>query len=171
MAKYTSAESVKLLRRLTEERDSLLQMESKVSTFRAAVGEDAESLRPEYSFGDTRKAVDDLTRQILRVKHAINIFNTTTEVGDTGMTIDEVLVYLPYLSNLKKRLSGMAERLPKERIDEPFGRSSNIIDYRLVNYDLSEAKKKFETVSEELSSLQTALDLVNSTETMEIEIG
>lgn len=78
MAKYTSAEAAKLLRRLTEERDSLLQMEGKVSTFRAAVGEDAESLRPKYSFSDTRANVRDFTEQIIRVKHAINVFNTTT---------------------------------------------------------------------------------------------
>ena len=45
-----------------------------------------------------------------------------------------------------------------------------MIDYCYANYDIAAAKADYERVSEELATIQTALDLVNSTATMEIEL-
>ena len=44
--KYTSAEANKLLRQLNEQKERLLNIESRSSTFIAAVGEDIEDVRP-----------------------------------------------------------------------------------------------------------------------------
>ena len=48
--KYTSAEAGKLLKKLNDERASILLREENGKEFLAAVGEDIESVRPEYNF-------------------------------------------------------------------------------------------------------------------------
>ena len=50
------------------------------------------------------------------------------------------------------------------------GFGSQIIDYRYANYDIEAVKADYQRVSDELAKAQTALDLVNTTMTMEIEI-
>ena len=70
--RYTSSEANKLLRRLTEERDALLVKELKSSTFLAAMGEDVDSVRPDYDYAQTQKELEELDRKIRMVKHAIN---------------------------------------------------------------------------------------------------
>ena len=65
----------------------------------------------------------------------------------------------------------MQSKLPKQRENAGlFGRSNTVIDYCYANYDIAAAKADYERVSEELATIQTALDLVNSTATMEIEL-
>jgi hypothetical protein len=93
------------------------------------------------------------------VKHAINAFNTTTVVPEFGITIDELLVYIPQLSAKKAKLRGMADTLPKAR-ENNYGKS-NIIDYRIANYDIKQVKKDLDAVTEELSKAQLALDTIN----------
>ena len=56
--RYTSSEANKLLRRLTEERDALLVKELKSSTFLAAMGEDVDSVRPDYDYAQTQKELE-----------------------------------------------------------------------------------------------------------------
>ena len=62
----------------------------------------------------------------------------------------------------------MASRLPRERM-AAYGRSSsNIIEYSYANFDIAQAQADYEKVSEELARLQTALDVVNNTEQLEL---
>ena len=88
----TSAEAAKLLKKLLDEKSILLADEYRSSTFNAALGEDVESVRPVYDYAVTQQALEHCNRKIRLLKHAINCFNTTQLVGDTGMTIDQVLV-------------------------------------------------------------------------------
>ena len=169
--KYTSAQANKLLKKLTEQIYSIRELESKSSIFYAAVGEDVESVRPEYDYAKTQQSIDELENSIRTVKHAINQFNATTIVEGFDMTIDQILVYIPQLTSKKRRLAAMAQRLPKQRSDSRMmSRNTTIIDYEYTNYDIKTVAEDYERVSEELSRAQTALDLVNSTETMEIDI-
>ena len=70
----------------------------------------------------------------------------------------------------KNRLFAMQRRLPKQRTSV-FGMGNNsVIDYTYANYDVDIAKKDYMAVSDELRDIQTALDLVNSTITFEIDI-
>lgn len=55
--KYTSAEAGKLLKKLNDERASLLLREENSKDFLAAVGEDLESVRPDYNFATTQVAL------------------------------------------------------------------------------------------------------------------
>ncbi|MBQ4428901.1 MAG: hypothetical protein II871_03935 [Clostridia bacterium] len=166
--KYTSAEAAKLLKALNEQHDMLDSKEDQSSTFIAALSEDIESVRPEYDYEATRQQLEEIERKIRTVKHAINVFNTTHKVPGFDMTIDEVLVYMPQLSERKRKLYPMASALPKTR--QRGGTQSNIIDYRYTNYDVKKAEADLTATGDLLARLQNALDIVNTTEKMEIEI-
>ena len=159
----TSAQAAKELKKLNEQHEALLAQENKASTFVAAIQEDIESNRPEYDYTAVQEQLEQLEGKIRSLKHAINTFNLTTEVPGFGMTIDQMLVYIPQLSARKRRLERMRNRLPKERVTG-FGSSSNIIEYNYTNYDVKKAAEDCDAVTDELARAQNALDLVNSTE-------
>lgn len=168
---YTSSEANKLLRKLNEERNALLAREAQSSTFLAAMGEDPESLRPDYDYAEVQKALTELDRKIRIVKHGINEFNLKHEVPGFGMTVDQMLVYIPQLTARKEKLAGMKSRLPRQRsMNALYGRNSNIIDYSYANYDIGAAEAEYTSVSDELARAQTALDVLNNTEKMEIVV-
>jgi len=165
---YTSAETAKILRKLNEEVEELYSQEGQRQTFIVASGEDVESLRPEYDFDTTRAQIRELERKIRLVKHTLNIFNMTHKLPGFDMTVDEALVYIPQLTRAKMRLMTMQSVLPKTR-EKTVGQGS-IIDYRLANFDPESAKKAYNEVSDELARVQTALDVLNSTEKLELEL-
>ena len=98
------------------------------------------------------------------------MFNLTTEVPGTGMTIDEVLVYLPQLAQRCEKLRGMQACLPKERSDASSYNQSNFIEYKIANYDIDAARAAYAAASNELSRVQLALDKANMTNTFEVEL-
>ena len=151
--KYTSSEAAKLLRTLNEEYDALRYKEGQTCEFVAAVGEDIETVRPE---------------QIRAVKHEINRFNLNTVVPGFDMTIDQMLIYIPQLTARKRKLYAMMNRLPKQRERAAGSGKNYLIEYSYANYDISAAGEDYRRTSAELVRAQTALDLVNNTETMEI---
>ncbi len=165
--KLTSAEAAKMLRKLNDDLEALRVRESASEVFVAAISENVEDVRPEYDFAKTREEEELLAGQIRKLKHALNVFNATTEVPGFGMTIDAMLVYIPQLTNTRNRLAAMKRRLPKERVEAGFRSASNIIDYRYANYDIAAAQAAYDEVSNRLAKAQTALDLVNSTVTFE----
>lgn len=165
--KYTSAQANKLLKKLNDEYSALLDKEQRSRDFRAAMGEDIESVRPAYDYAKTQARLEELEGTIRRLKHAINCFNTTQVVDGFGITIDEMLVYIPQLTKRKSKLLEMKSRLPKERVEEQYGQQSNIIDYTYTNYDLAVVEADYEKTADELSRAQLALDTVNQRDTFE----
>lgn len=141
--KYTSAEANKLLKKLNDEYAALLDREKRSREFRAAMGEDIESVRPAYHYGEMQQRLAEMEQTIRSLKHAINRFNVTHQVDGFDMTIDEMLVYIPQLTKRKEKLREMRAKLPKERIEEQYGRQSNIIDYAYTNYDLAEVEADY----------------------------
>lgn len=115
MAKMTSAQAAKELKRLNELHTALLEKEQKACVFIAAIQEDIELARPVYAYGNIQTDLRIIEEKIVSLKHAINIFNTTYMIEDFDMTIDQMLVYIPQLTARKKKLERMAVRLPKER--------------------------------------------------------
>ena len=167
--KYTSSEAAKLLRSLNDEYTKMLERERQCSLFVVSLGEDAESIRPSYDYQAVQEKLAELERKIRIVKHAINQFNVTCVVPETGMTIDQILVYIPQLSSRKNKLDLMMKRLPKQRYRDNF-RTSTIVEYEYANYDIEKAEEDYKAVSAELSRVQTALDVLNNTLTMEIDV-
>ena len=118
----------------------------------------------------TQNELKEITRKIRVVKHAINIFNTTTKISDFGMTIDEILVYLPQLSERVETLNHMRRLLPRNR-ETSYGSGPNAtIDYRYTNFDSYDADAEYEKQYDLLSKAQSALDLVNNSAQMEINL-
>ena len=166
--KYTSAEAGKLLKKLNDEHASILLREENGKEFLAAVGEDIESVRPGYDFATTQVALNEIETKIRKVKHALNVFNSTTVIPEFGMTIDEMLVYIPQLTMRKNKLARMKDRLPKVR--EQTRVNSSILDYLYLNYDTKEITAAYEEVCDTLVKAQTALDAVNMNQTLEIDL-
>ena len=167
--KYTSAEAAKLLRKLNEEQIKIKDKEARSSVFVAAMEEDIESVRPAYDYSAVQDKLALLEHQVRTVKHAINQFNLTTVVPGFDMTVDQMLVYIPQLTERKRKLSAMAARLPKERAASGYG-AKTIVEYTYANYDIAKAEADLAAVTEELSRAQTALDVVNNSVTLAIEL-
>ena len=167
--KYTCAEASKLLRKLNEELKVLRAKELKGYRFTAAVDEDIESARPAYDYGKAQEEQNELERKIRKVKHAINGFNIGTTVPGFDMTVDEMLVYIPQLSERKRKLTEMASFLPKERVSNGY-QLTKIIEYTYTNYEIEKAAKDLADMTDELAKAQTALDVVNNREQIDIEI-
>lgn len=167
--RVTSAQAAKLLRQLNDELRALQLKEANSSSFVAAIQEDVESVRPAYNFKEMRDAQAEVECKIRKVKHAINVFNTTTIIPDFNITIDEMLVYLPQLNRQCEVLSKMRDAMPKVRVSSGYS-SGNIIDYKYANYDIEEVGRHYAELSDTLAKAQTVLDLVNSTVEFEIDI-
>ena len=168
--KYTSAEAGKLVKKLEEQIRDLKDKETKSSIFNAASTEDPEVLRPDYDFAAVQEQISRLQGDVRKVKHAINIFNTTHVLpGYPELTVDQALILIPQLSARKEKLRRMASRLPRERVDAMMSRG-NIIDYQIANYDIAEAAAAYEKTADELSRLQLALDSVNTSIDIDIDV-
>lgn len=166
--KYTSAEANKLLRKLNDEKTSVMYREENGKEFLVAVGEDIESVRPKYDFTETQNAIAGIETKIRKLKHAINVFNSTTIIPEFDMTIDEMLVYIPQLTAAKNKLARMKDKLPKVR--EQTRVNSSILDYRYLNYDVETVAAEYEKVTDTLSKAQNALDSVNMNQTLEVDL-
>lgn len=148
---------------------SINQREQNGKEFLAAVGEDIESVRPDYNFAETQCALDEIERKIRKVKHALNVFNSTTVVSGFDITIDEMLVYIPQLTARKNALAQVKDKLPKVREQSRMNISS-VLDYRYLNYNVNAVAAEYEKVSDTLAKAQNALDSVNMTQSLEIDL-
>ena len=137
----TSAQASKMLKRFKAEIDSLLTDDAKRRTFVVSVGEDVESVRPEYDYAAAQEKMNEIERKMRKLKHALNVFNSTTVIPEFGITIDEMLVYIPQLTARVEKLRKMGERLPKERVTAgSMSSRQNIVEYVYANYDIAAAK-------------------------------
>ena len=166
----TSAEAAKMLKKLNDEHDAILALEKNSREFLASVGEDPESVRPEYDYEATQTKLAHIEDAIRALKHALNLFNIKTVVPEFGMTVDQMLVYIPQLTKRKAKLFEMKSRLKKMRAEPQYGRQQTFIDYSYANYEIGDAEEDYLAAETLLSRAQLALDRVNSTEKFEVSL-
>ena len=166
--RVTSTVASKKVKELKEQIEQAKVLDMKSRYFLACIGEDPESVRPEYDFLESTQNIAALEAKLRKIKHAINVFNTQQKLDGFEITIDEALVMLPQLTVEKQRLTEMAAKLPKERKSQGYLSNTSIIDYQYVNYDLNLAKRELEETTKLLSNIQTELNRVNTTVEFEI---
>ncbi len=167
MKKVTSAIANKMLRSLEEDKNYLLSLEEESRTYIRAEGEEKEA--PEYHYEDIRRGVNEIDSKVSAIKHAVNVFNTTTVLDGLGITIDQALVRMAQLNGEKHRLDTMRKMLPATRVGQTYMRGRQAVEYMYANYDIEEAKRDYQAISDQINQIQIALDLANQTRTFEIE--
>ena len=166
--KLTSAEANKMIRALKDQYRLLFSQEENVVSFIAATTENVEEVRPSYSYEETAAKYDEIERKIRKIKHALNVFNATTEVDGFDMTIDEMLVFLPQATDRLRKLSGMLAKPEKSRAENT-GRT-NIIEYEYLNYDPEKVRQDYDALMDRKSRALSALDVLNNTVPFEVEL-
>ena len=138
-----------------------------MSFYVAAVSENERELAPEFDLLAANQKLDELNHTISEIRHARNVFNTTTIVKDTVLTIDAVLVEMAMLEKDMNTFKNLAMAQPKVR-NTSFG--SNEIEYKYANFDINDAKSLYEEKRDTLAMLKQKLDYTNSTEVFEINL-
>ena len=165
--KLTSASANKLLKTLRDRLQLLDSQESARYIYTEIEG--SKPVIPEYDIEKTNAEIKALMKQIMHLKHAINVFNTRTEISSLGMTIDSVLIRMSQLNKLKDRYDKMRKTEKKVVKTDFAGRSGNKVEYSVANYDPAIADKYYVELVEEINRIQLELDLVNSTVTFDYD--
>ena len=63
----------------------------------------------------------------------------------------------------------MRKMLPATRVGQTYMRGRQAVEYMYANYDIEEAKRDYQAISDQINQIQIALDLANQTRTFEIE--
>lgn len=163
--KVTSAGANKLLRSLEDEKMYLREIEQQSCTY--IMSENETDGKPDYDYLETKRQIEEIDEKVLKIKHAINLFNTRTVLPNLGITIDTALVKMAQLNQMKAKLDVMRKRLPKERMHS-FGK--DVVEYTHINYDLSTVREDYKKVTDQIAEIQLALDTCNQTLEFDIDI-
>ena len=166
---YSSSEVNKAIKRIAEDVARLENEERMSDTFRASTVENIEDVRPEYDYNLTQAEITKLEAKQRYLKHQLNLFNTTTEVPDFDMTIDEVLVYMPQLTEKKDKYRRMLMIPPRNRVTSYGAGTSAIIDYEYINYKRKDVEGDYNAVRDKLTLLQQNLDKINNEKRIELD--
>ena len=162
----TSQEANKILNNIREEVNIIEREQEANRRFVAATIENKEDLRPDYNFMETQNKLFELELKELQIRHALNVFNATTEieVGQMEMTLDKALVFIPWLEHKKftlQNMKGIPEKVRKSV-------TGNIIDYVYRNYDMKELEEEYANTVDVLNKVKQELNKINVTKTFVI---
>lgn len=168
MKTLTSAAANKWIKSLEDEKSYYLSLEESASVYTLSEGEITDP--PEYDYQKVNGEIKQIDATIRKIKHAVNVFNTTTVLPELGITVDEALVKMAQLNLYRNKLDIMRRRLPKERVDSFSARAKTVIEYQYTNYDIEVVKNDYKKVSDEIVQIQLALDICNQTQTFKIDL-
>lgn len=166
MIRVTSDGADKLIRQLKQQKIDLLKEMDELSAFVASVTEDKEAVRPVFDFNKTLAAIEEVDNKVIKIRHAKSVFNNNT-IMSNGLTLGENLVKIGILEATKDRY----RRLANNREFTRRASTNKDVEYTYINYNLEDAKKKYEEVYSELSELQQELNMINSSEKYMLEIN
>lgn len=169
MIKVTSDVANKLIKKLEQEKGILTDKISKMSTFVVAVTENYDQIKAEqeaeFKLNETISQIDEIDKKIITIRHAKSVFNNSV-VMKNGLTVGDNIVKLAILEREKGIYSGLATRQKKKRNTS----LNKDIEYVYLNYELEDAKKKYDSVYTEISEIQEELNIVNSSAEYKFEI-
>lgn len=150
--------AMKFLKDLEEEKTAILQKERENSAYQIVNGVSGEI--PEYNFMDTQGRLEAIDETVCNVRHAINVANATKLVGETGLTVDQILISMAQTTRRMATLQGMAGKAKKSqpRFQGALENQQVII---CTNYDPAEVKAHYKKLREGRTNMQMALDLHN----------
>lgn len=169
--KMTSAYASKMIKKLNDDKDFWKRKEQDSYSYIAAI--DEEPVIPEYDYKAVSDTIADIDAKICKIKHAINVVNTTSEIEVNGkmMSIDTVLVKMAQMNSRLSMLDMMRKQQPKSRINSGIYSSRKTApEYSYINYDLDAVKADYEKLSAEIAAMQIALDKFNQTFEFDVEI-
>ena len=134
--KLTSAGANKMIKAWNEDLEGLLKKEEAES--RTTYGINEEPLPANYDFARMQQQMDALNQKIAVLRHAVNVFNTTTMLEGFGFTIDEALVRMAMLTKKKQRLAQMKQVPLLVRTSPGYG--SNTPEMTCRNYDAEQVE-------------------------------
>ncbi len=169
MKTLTSAAANKWIKSLEDEKSYYISLEKSASIYTLSEGETTE--RPEYDYQKLNHDIELIDATIRKIKHAVNVFNTTTLLPSLNITVDEALVKMAQLTIRKNKLDVMRRRLPQERVNSFSSRSKTVVEYQYTNYDIELIKQDYKKISEEIVQIQLALDICNQTQTFDVEVS
>ena len=164
MVKLNCDSANKIIKQLQADRDALLEQERVSQRFSYIAGEEPD--RPKYDFAGVQRQLDSYAKKILKLKHAVNVFNVSTTLPEVGMTIDVALVEMTMLSDAKRKFNTMRNAQPRTRATMLRG----VSEYTELNYDVGEAQAQYKAVCDRLMAIQQALNIANLTQTFEVDI-
>lgn len=169
MIKVTSDAANKLIKKLEQEKGILTDKISKMSTFVVAVTENYDQIKAEqeaeFNLNETISQIDEIDKKIITIRHAKSVFNNSV-VMKNGLSIGDNIIRLAILEREKSIYGRLATRQKKTRNTS----LNKDIEYTYLNYDLEDAKKKYDSVYTEISEIQEELNIVNSSAEYKFEI-
>ena len=157
-----NTKAMKLIKDYEKEKRYLINQEN--NNFLISYKEGEEKIRNKYDYKETRKKIDEIDNKVRQIKVALAKSNTVTKVDDFDITINEALVLLAQLENKKSHLEGLTGFQQLSRRITPNG----VIEYTECLYDIENVKSDIDTLQEEISNLQIAIDRANLTSFIEI---
>lgn len=141
--KVTSAYANKLIRGYREELAALISSEKDTCT--TIYGASETPIETGYDFSSTQAEMDALNDKIAKLRHGINVFNTTTKLEGFDFTVDESLVRMAMLTEKKNRLSRM--KGVRELVRNSVYRSEP--EFTKRNYDATLVEAEYQQRSEQ----------------------
>lgn len=168
--KMTSAYANKVIRKLNEDKEFYLNKEREGYLYVAAL--DETPVIPDYDYAVVAAKIEEIDRQIIKIKHAINLVNATSEITvreGCRMTVDMILVRMAQLNRRKQMLDTMRKQQPKVRLSTSlYGSKKTTPEYQYINYDLALIQTEYDRVDQEIAEMQLALDHFNQTYEFEL---
>ena len=156
------AEAIKKIKDLDDRKQVILRDERQkcMSSYQT----EADKIDTGYDFMTVRKDIEHINNEIMKLKHALNVANSTVVVSEFELTIGECLIYMAQLNNERSVLEIMARSSPKSRHTVFNG----AIEYTVINYDTNECKNRLENTKALITRLQLAIDRTNLNTTINV---
>ena len=161
--KICSAEAMKIIKELEEEKNLIIAIEDRRSTVSYKEGET--KTIPDYDYKETRKSICDLDDKIRALKFKVAKSNCeTTLTGGFDCSVSEGLVLL---AQLRSRLEQAEELADRQQITRRIT-SNGVLEFTECLYNVIEVENDVKDLNRQIGKLQIAIDRANLTNEIEV---